>query len=55
MKIYRRKNPIHSNDEGSTFSLDGSGGEREVSDIWMPMAETRMKGIFNRFMACCCA
>jgi len=38
--------------EGTTWSLDDGVGEGQVNEIWMPMAETRMKGIFNRLMVC---
>jgi hypothetical protein len=39
-----------SNIGGSTCSSGDGGGEEELSEIWMPMAEAIMKGIFNRLM-----
>jgi hypothetical protein len=36
---------------GSTFfSSDEGGGEEVLNEIWTPIAEATMKGIFNRLM-----
>lgn len=43
-----------SNDEGTTFSPDDGGGEGVIDEIWLPIAEASMKGIFNRLIVCRC-